>query len=104
MAHYAVIDPETMTVVSVFVGRNEYDLADGIDDWEQYYAPAGMLVRRTSYNTHGGTHTFGGTSYRKNYAGVGFSWDESREAFIPPKPNGDWMLNENTCLWEPVND
>ena len=101
MAHYAVIDPQTMKVASVFVGRNEDDLAEGIDDWEQYYALAGMLVRRTSYNTHGGVHAGGATPYRKNYAGVGFSWDQSRDAFIPPQPYPSWVLDDDSCLWQP---
>jgi hypothetical protein len=101
MAHYALIDPETMTVVSVFVGRDEDDLADGVTDWEQYYAPNGIICRRTSYNTHGGAHTSDGTPFRNNYAGIGYLWDEQRDAFIPPKPYPSWLLEEDTCLWQP---
>ena len=55
---------------------------------------------QTSYNTHGGQHKLGGTPLRKNYAGIGFTYDRERDAFIPPKPDGDWVLNEETCLWE----
>lgn len=55
---------------------------------------------QTSYNTYGGVHKLGGISLRKNYAGIGFSYDRIRDAFIPPKPEGDWILNEDTCLWE----
>ena len=55
---------------------------------------------QTSYNTHGGVHTLGGTSLRKNYAGVGFTYDLTRDAFIPPKPYASWTVNEDTCLWD----
>ena len=54
---------------------------------------------QTSYNTYGGVHATGGTPLRKNYAGVGFTYDRTRDAFIPPKPYASWALNENTCLW-----
>jgi hypothetical protein len=55
---------------------------------------------QTSYNTYGGVHKLGGTPLRKNYAGVGYTYDEQRDAFIPPKPYQSWNLNEDTCLWE----
>lgn len=54
---------------------------------------------QTSYNTHGGVHSNGGTPLRKNYAGIGFTYDKVRDAFIPPKPFPSWVLNEDTCLW-----
>jgi len=56
--------------------------------------------KQTSYNTYGGVHKLGGTPFRKNYAGIGFTYDESKDAFIPPKPFNSWILNEDTCLWE----
>ena len=56
---------------------------------------------QTSYNTIGGQHLLGGTPLRKNYAGVGFTYDATRDAFIPPKEFDSWTLNESTCLWEP---
>lgn len=55
---------------------------------------------QTSYNTHGGVHVNGGTPLRKNYAGIGYSYDATRDAFIPPKPYASWLLNEDTCLWD----
>jgi len=55
---------------------------------------------QTSYNTHGGIHATGGTPLRKNYAGIGYSYDAQRDAFIPPKPYASWMLNDDTCLWD----
>jgi hypothetical protein len=99
MAHYALIN-ENNIVTQVFVGRDEDDLADGISDWEVYYAPEGFTCKRTSYNTQGGVHSEGGTPFRKNYAGVGYTYDEVRDAFIPPQPYPSWGLNEDTCLWE----
>ena len=55
---------------------------------------------QTSYNTYGGVHTLGGTPLRKNYAGIGFTYDAQKDAFIPPKPFPSWELNGETCLWE----
>ena len=54
---------------------------------------------QTSYNTRGGVHTLGGTPLRKNYAGVGYTYDAQKDAFIPPKPFNSWVLDEETCLW-----
>lgn len=99
MAHYALIN-ENSIVTQVFVGRDEDDLADGISDWEVYYAPEGFTCKRTSYNTQGGVHSEDGTPFRKNYAGVGYTYDEVRDAFIPPQPYPSWQLNEDTCLWD----
>jgi hypothetical protein len=56
--------------------------------------------KQTSYNTHGGVHSSGGTPLRKNHAGIGYTYDEDRDAFIPKKPFNSWVLNESTCLWE----
>jgi len=56
--------------------------------------------KQTSYNTHGGVHNNGGTPLRKNHAGIGYTYDEDRDAFIPKKPFNSWVLNETTCLWE----
>jgi len=98
MAHYAFLD-ENMIVTEVIVGKDESD--DGID-WEQHYANfKGQICKRTSYNTHGGQHKKNKTPFRKNYACIGFSYDEKRNAFIPPKPFPSWVLDEETCLWQP---
>ena len=56
--------------------------------------------KQTSYNTQGGVHKLGGTPFRKNYAGMGYSYDEDRDAFIPPQRYKGWVLNETTCQWE----
>jgi hypothetical protein len=58
------------------------------------------IWKQTSYNTHGGVHNNGGTPLRKNFAGIGYTYDEDRDAFIPKKPYNSWILNETTCLWE----
>ncbi len=101
MAHYAVLDANNI-VTQVFVGRDEDDLAPGVTDWEIYYAPDGYTVKRTSYNTVGGEHVLGGEPFRKNYAGIGYTYDPDKGidgAFIPPKPYESWVLDEATCLW-----
>ena len=103
MAHYAVLDSGN-TVTMVFVGRD--DVVEGIDDWETYYAPNGFTVKQTSYNTSGGIHYTDGEpsedqsqAFRFNYAGIGFTYDETRDAFIPPQPYASWALDEDPCLW-----
>ena len=99
MAHYAFID-ENNKVTEVIVGKDE---SEGDMDWEQHYAEfrPGQRCLRTSYNTAGGQNTRGGTPFRKNYAGIGYSYDSSRDAFIPPKPFPSWLLDEASCLWTP---
>jgi hypothetical protein len=95
MAHYAFLD-ENNIVTEVITGKEE-----GNFNWEQQYGSfRGQLCKRTSYNTYGGVHQLGGTPFRKNYAGIGFQYDQTRDAFIPPKPYNSWILNEQTCLWE----
>lgn len=97
MGHYAFLDGNNI-VTEVITGKNEGQ--DGID-WEQWYGEfRGQVCKRTSYNTSGGVHSSGGTPFRKNYAGIGYTFDEARDAFIPPKPFASWVLNEDTCLWE----
>ena len=97
MAHYAFLDNNNI-VTEVIVGKNEGE--EGID-WEQHYgAFRGQPCKRTSYNTSGNVHRLGGTPYRKNYAGISYTYDAERDAFIPPKPYASWLLNETTCLWD----
>jgi hypothetical protein len=100
MAHYAFID-ENNIVVEVIPGRDEWEVVDGITDWEAYYTTKreGLRAIRTSYNTMGGNHTTGGVPFRGNYAGIGFTYDEDLDAFIPPKPFDSWTLDESTFNW-----
>ena len=95
MAHYAFLD-ENNIVTEVITGKEE-----GNFNWEQQYGSfRGQLCKRTSYNTIGGVHKLGETPFRKNYAGIGYSYDQTRDAFIAPKPFNSWILNEQTCQWE----
>jgi hypothetical protein len=89
MAHYAKVNNGIVELVIVA----ESDFFDTFVDT----SPGEWI--QTSYNTHGGIHSNGETPLRKNYAGVGFTYDSTRDAFIPPQPYPSWTLNEDTCLW-----
>jgi len=98
MAHYAYIDSESI-VVTVTVGKDETELINGLDT-ETYYAQGTpYTVKRTSYNTSGNVHSGGGVPFRKNYAGIGYTYDTARDAFIAPQPWASWVLDEATCRW-----
>ena len=97
MAHWAEIDEENI-VVRVLVGDNNDPAGDEGYSW--LVNNLGGTWVKTSYNTYGGVHREGGVPLRKNYAGVGFTYDAERDAFIPPKPFESWVLDEDTCLWE----
>jgi len=91
MAHYAKVrDGKVIQVI-----RAEEDFFDSFID-----ETPGKWIQ-TSYNTKKGVHSDGGTPLRKNYAGIGFTYDKIKDAFIPPKPYESWTLNEDTCDWEP---
>lgn len=112
MSHFAKLD-ENNVVVFVTVGRQE---DDGLE--AELTARTGDVYKQTSYNTRGGVHYNSETgepsadqskALRKNYAGIGYTYDEALDAFIPPKPEADeaegiadWVLNEETFTWEPV--
>lgn len=90
MAHFAQIDSNNL-VTQVIVAEQDFINSGAVGD------PASWV--QTSYNTYGGQHRLGGTPLRKNYAGIGYSYDSGRDAFIPPKPYASWILDEATCLW-----
>lgn len=91
MSHFAQLD-QNNTVTQVLV--IEQDAVDtGL-----FGEPSSFV--QTSYNTLGGVHLQGGTPLRKNYAGIGYTYDAERDAFVPPKPYASWVLNETTCLWD----
>jgi hypothetical protein len=103
MSHFAKIDPETNLVTFVTKGRQE---DDGLE--AELTARTGDVYKQTSYNTRGGVHYDPETgepsedqtkALRFNYAGIGFTYDADRDAFIPPKPYDSWVLDEDTCLW-----
>jgi hypothetical protein len=96
MAHFAEID-ENNIVTRVLVVDNANE-----DNGQEFLAETlglGGTWLKTSYNTSGGVHNNGGTPLRKNYAGIGYSYDAERDAFIPPKPYNSWLLTDDTCLW-----
>jgi hypothetical protein len=95
MAHFAQLD-ENNIVVQVIVGVDEPHDGEAI-----YAQTTGTIWKKTSYNTVGGIHLLGGTPFRKNYAGIGFTYDAQRDAFIPPQPFPSWVLDEQTCQWNP---
>jgi len=74
--------------------------AIGIQFLRTLYNESNGVWKQTSYNTHGGVHINNGIPFRKNHAGIGFTYDEVRDAFIPPKRYNSWILNKSTCLWE----
>ena len=96
MAHYAILNAANV-VTQVIVGKDEHEPGpDGQPmDWEAYYGG-----KRTSYNTNGGVHSGGGTPFRKNFAGIGFTYDPDLDAFVPPKPYSSWVLNQATAQWK----
>jgi len=88
MAHYAFLDNNNV-VTEVITGIHETETIEGLDTETWYGNFRGQACKRTSYNGN----------YRKNYAGIGFTYDATRDAFIPPKPYASWLLDINTCLW-----
>jgi hypothetical protein len=90
MAHYAFLD-ENNIVTEVITGIDETELIEGLDTETWYGNFRGQLCKRTSYNNR----------IRFNYAAIGYSYDEARDAFIPPKPFESWVLDESTCQWNP---
>jgi hypothetical protein len=99
MAHFARIKDGIVDFVTV--GR------DDDESREDELAHDGWIYKRTSYNTRGGVHYTDGQpsadqskAFRKNYAGLGYTYDSERDAFIPPKPFASWILNEESCLWD----
>lgn len=103
MAHYALINKDTNIVINVIAGVDENITQTDLDGsqiggsseaWEEFYASRpwfkNVYCKRTSYNNN----------IRKNYAGIGYTYDAGRDAFIPPKPFDSWVLNEDTCHWQ----
>jgi hypothetical protein len=91
MSHFAQIDGNNI-VTQVLV------IEQDVVDTGLFGEPSSFI--QTSYNTYGGVHKLGGTPLRKNYAGIGYTYDAGRDAFIPPKPFNSWVLNESTCQWD----
>jgi len=104
LAHYAFLD-ETNTVLEVIVGIDENDtdnLPNGFDNWEEYYLskrPNAINCLRTSFNTIYNTHINEGIAFRGNFAGIGFTYDEENNIFLPPKPYESWVLDLENAKW-----
>ncbi len=103
MAHYAFLD-ENNKVTEVIVGKNETDtdtLPEGFSSWEEWYGDfRGQTCKRTSYNTANNAHREGGTPFRGNYAGIGYTYDTENDVFIPPKTFSSWVKTDNKCEWK----
>jgi len=106
MASFAKIENNiVITVVSVVneVLKDSNGIEQeqlGINFLKTLYNEPNAIWKQTSYNTNGGVHSLGETPFRKNHAGIGYTYDSQRDAFIPPKTYNSWILNENTCNWE----
>ena len=104
MAHFVEIDASNIVIRGVVLDDKDTQDENG-DEVESVGAKYlsdgfGGTWKRTSYNTYGGVHKLGGTPFRKNYAGIGYTFDEGRDAFYTPQPYPSWTLNEGTCQWE----
>lgn len=105
MATFVKINSENIVEQGISIHNNEL-LDNGIESEQKGIDFCKSLFgqntnwKQTSYNTQGGIHKLGGTPFRKNHAGIGFTYDQNRDAFIPPKPYNSWLLNEDTCQWQ----
>lgn len=91
MSHFAQIDDNNKVVQVIVVEQDVIDTG--------LFGPPEKWIQ-TSYNTHGGVHLLGGTPLRKNYAGIGYTYDSTNDCFVPPKPYPSWILDGQTCLWQ----
>jgi hypothetical protein len=89
MSHFARVTAQGIVEQVIVAEQDFINTLPDASSWVQ-----------TSYNTYGGLHKNGGNPLRKNYAGIGYTYDPVRDAFIPPKPFASWVLNEDTCLWD----
>ena len=100
MAHFAKLGVGNKILQVIKVSDNDAPTEQaGVEFLHKLYG-TNHVWKQTSYNTYGGEHKLGGTPFRKNYAGIGFKYNQTLDAFIPPKPHNSWILNETTCLWE----
>jgi hypothetical protein len=100
MAHFAKIGVGNIIERVAIVSNDIATTEKAGEEFLQNLYGSRDVWKQTSYNTIRGEHLLGGTPFRKNYAGVGYTYDEDRDAFIPPKPFNSWVLNETTCQWE----
>ena len=100
MAHFAKIGTGNIVLRVHTIHNNEAPTEEAGQEFLRTTHKNKDTYKQTSYNTQGGVHLLGGTPFRKNYAGRNYTFDEARDAFIPPKPYPSWTLNETTCLWD----
>jgi hypothetical protein len=100
MAHFAKIGVGNIVEEVIVVSNDVSTTEKAGEDFINNTFNTRNVWKQTSYNTRGGVHILDGVPYRKNYAGIGYSFDPQRDAFIPPKPFNSWTLNEDTCRWE----
>jgi len=107
MASFAKIDSNGKVIQVVSVANQVLHDSNGVEQEEigiqflkNLFNEPDAIWKQTSYNTINGIHNLGGTPFRKNYAGIGYTYDSQRDAFIPEKPYNSWILNENTCNWD----
>jgi hypothetical protein len=101
MAHFVKLGKGNIVVQGIVVHNNVATTEQaGVDFINNLYG-TNNIWKQTSYNTIGGVHQLGGTPFRKNFAGIGYTYDQTRDAFIPPRTiYNSWTLNEETCRWE----
>ena len=107
MAYFAKLNSENIVITVVSVVNEVLKDSNGIEQEQlginflkTLYNEPNAIWKQTSYNTNGGVHSLGGTPFRKNHAGIGYTYDQQRDAFIPIKPYNSWILNETTCNWD----
>jgi len=107
MASFAKIDLNGKVIQVVSVANQVLHDSNGVEQEEigiqflkNLFNEQDAVWKQTSYNTMNNIHNLGGTPFRKNYAGIGYTYDSQRDAFIPEKPYNSWVLNENTCNWD----
>jgi hypothetical protein len=105
MANFAKIGLDNRVIEVISVNNEVLKDADGVEQESKGIEFLTQLTghsiwKQTSINTHGNVHILGGTPLRKNYAGIGYSYDADRDAFIAERPFASWLLNETTCLWD----
>jgi hypothetical protein len=106
MASFAKLNLENIVIIVESVVNEVLKDSNGIEQesigiefLKNLYNEPNTVWKQTSYNTIAGVHLLGGTPFRKNHAGIGFTYDQTRDAFIPPKPFNSWILDETSCLW-----
>jgi hypothetical protein len=107
MAYFAKLNSENIVITVESVVNEVLKDSNGVEQesigiqfLKTLYNEPNAIWKQTSYNTHGGIHINGETPFRKNYAGIGYTYDSQRDAFISPKPFNSWILNEQTCNWD----